>query len=197
VLPTLYAGTLNLSHCLTDEGWMCWGLEIWVANVVGYHDSSIDQGVIMELGFKWCAMAFIETWKWFWPMVIKSYVVAEENYVHLQWECDSCMFLFIWNSILKSDLYDLNILCDSGVCQLNLCYIVRFLTVVCIQMIFIGWWSNVICITGVTKWKICADYWLWLRIWIWIGTSAGENGRNMLQYLQIVFAWVLVGGGNI
>ena len=46
---------------------------------------------------------------------MEFYVVAEENCMHLQWECDSCMFLFIWNSVLKSGLYDLNILCDSGV----------------------------------------------------------------------------------
>jgi len=132
----------------------------------------------------------------FWPIVMKLYVVAEENYMHLQWAGDSCMFLFIWNSILKSGIHDLNILCDNGVCQMNLCCVVHFLTIMCVHVIFIDWWSNVVWVTGVTKWKICADYWLWLRIWIWIGTSARENGRNVLQYVQIAFAWAPVGRGT-
>lgn len=157
-----------------NEGWGCWGLEIWVVSVVGYHDSAIDQG--SDVSWK-----LVKLGNDFWPIVMKSYVVAEENYMHLQWECDSYMFLFIWIYILKSGLFYLNILCDNGICLLNLCCIVHFLTIVCCQMIFIGWWSTVICITGVTKWKICADYWLWFRIWIWIGTSTRENGRNMLQ----------------
>ena len=126
--------------------------------------------------------------KWIWETGACSWFYYREF--------DSCMFLFICNSILKSGLYDLKILCDSGVCQLNLCCIVHFLTILCVRMIFIGWWSNVICITGVTKWKICADYWLWHRIWIWIGTSARKNGRNVLQYLQIAFAWALLGRGT-
>lgn len=104
-----------------------------MASVVGYHDLSIDQ-VLSDVPWN-----LLKLGNHFWPIVMKSYVVAEENYIHLQRECDSCIFLFICNSVLKSGLYDLNILCDSGVRQLNLCCVVNFLTIVCVQMIFIGW----------------------------------------------------------
>lgn len=48
-----------------------------MASVVGYHDLSIDQ-VLSDVPWN-----LLKLENHFWPIVMKSYVVVEENYMHL------------------------------------------------------------------------------------------------------------------